>query len=224
MSDYLWDKTGEPDAEIERLEELLGQLCYQPRELQLPLESERPAPARQRAFFHPRLAIAAALALAALAGVWLGVIRHGEDVSSPTEVANKLAEPSPAPTRELIAPVEHPTSSAKDDATEKVNVTVAERVRASHAAQANRRVVHDVPAARQQKRDFNARVGNSEQVASGNQQQPRLSLAEMAEAEQAKEQLMLALHVASAKFNLAEREAPGIIGLSPDIVQQHKER
>jgi hypothetical protein len=32
--DYLWDKTGEPDPEIQQLEEILGTLRYQP--LQLP--------------------------------------------------------------------------------------------------------------------------------------------------------------------------------------------
>ncbi len=38
MSDYLWDKTGEPDAETERLENLLGQLRFQPTPFDLPAE------------------------------------------------------------------------------------------------------------------------------------------------------------------------------------------
>src|SRR6266545_7807215 len=32
-SDYLWDRTGEPDPEIQELEEILGTLRYQPRPL-----------------------------------------------------------------------------------------------------------------------------------------------------------------------------------------------
>ena len=32
--DYLWDKTGEPDPEIQQLEEILGTLRYQPRRSQ----------------------------------------------------------------------------------------------------------------------------------------------------------------------------------------------
>jgi hypothetical protein len=38
MSDYLWDRTGEPDAEVERLESLLGAARYRPRPLELPSE------------------------------------------------------------------------------------------------------------------------------------------------------------------------------------------
>ena len=34
--DYLWDKTGEPDPEIQQLEQALGTLRYQPRPLDIP--------------------------------------------------------------------------------------------------------------------------------------------------------------------------------------------
>ena len=34
--DYLWDKSGEPDPQIQELEEILGTLRYQPRPLNLP--------------------------------------------------------------------------------------------------------------------------------------------------------------------------------------------
>ena len=34
--DYLWDRTGEPDPEIQKLEEVLGTLRYQPRPLRIP--------------------------------------------------------------------------------------------------------------------------------------------------------------------------------------------
>ena len=64
--DYLWDKTGQPDPEIQKLEEILGTLRYQPRPLELPV-------ARRRSYF-PLLAIAASVLLALLAaGVWLRV-------------------------------------------------------------------------------------------------------------------------------------------------------
>ena len=33
--DYLWDKTGEPDPEIQQLENILGELRYQPRALEI---------------------------------------------------------------------------------------------------------------------------------------------------------------------------------------------
>ena len=54
--EYLWDKSGEPDPEVERLEELLGQLRYE-KPLRLPAERRS-----------PRYAAAAVVILAA--GTW----------------------------------------------------------------------------------------------------------------------------------------------------------
>ena len=75
MSDYLWDKTGEPDAETERLEELLGQLRFQPTPFDLPAglpaQEFRAARTRRSVLSWPRLAVAASITLAVLAGAWL---------------------------------------------------------------------------------------------------------------------------------------------------------
>jgi len=66
--DYLWDKTGQPDPEIQKLEEILGSLRYQPKPLELPLE----LPVSRRRNYLPLLAIAASLLLALVAGgIWL---------------------------------------------------------------------------------------------------------------------------------------------------------
>jgi hypothetical protein len=65
---YLWDRSGEPDPEIQKLEEILGTLRYQPRGLEIPPHIQI---GRHRNFF-PAMAIAAAIALlAVLVGVWL---------------------------------------------------------------------------------------------------------------------------------------------------------
>lgn len=77
MRDYLWDKTGEPDAEVERLEALLGDFGHAPRPLELPAGAapslRRPSlfllPGRlgaSRLFSPAGLAAAAALLLASL--------------------------------------------------------------------------------------------------------------------------------------------------------------
>jgi hypothetical protein len=67
--DYLWDKTGEPDPQIQQLEEILGTMRYRPKPLALP----------QRRNYVPLLAIAASLLLALLAGgIWLRARSHGE--------------------------------------------------------------------------------------------------------------------------------------------------
>ena len=107
MSGYLWDKTGEADPEVERLEKLLAGLRYEPRELKLPAEA---LPPRSRAF--PRrlwtaYAAAAALALIVLAGLWLAAHRHsglqgqgqmaaGGAQSQPSQESAR-EEPSPGP-------------------------------------------------------------------------------------------------------------------------------
>ncbi|HKS09825.1 MAG TPA: hypothetical protein VJS13_09785 [Pyrinomonadaceae bacterium] len=71
--DYLWDKSGEPDPQIQQLEEILGTLRYQPKPLPLP---------RQRNY-RPWLAIAATLVIALLAtGLWLRI--QNKDASIPS--------------------------------------------------------------------------------------------------------------------------------------------
>ena len=90
--DYLWDKSGQPDPEIQKLEEILGTLRYQPRPLELPVS-------RRRSYF-PLLAIAASLLLALFAaGVWLRVRnqrapqpRQAEVISTPSPVEEKKPE------------------------------------------------------------------------------------------------------------------------------------
>ena len=86
--DYLWDKTGEPDPEIQQLEDILGTLRYQPKPLELPQDLLTP---RQRRNHFPLVAIAATVLLALLAtGLWLRVRTQGE--SQP-----KQASVTPAP-------------------------------------------------------------------------------------------------------------------------------
>ncbi|HEX8722657.1 MAG TPA: hypothetical protein VF736_18715 [Pyrinomonadaceae bacterium] len=69
MGDYLWDKKGEPDAEVERLEALLGTFAHKARPLELPASASAaaPGPGFARRLFAPAwLAAAAALLLASL--------------------------------------------------------------------------------------------------------------------------------------------------------------
>ena len=83
--DYLWDKSGQPDPEIQKLEEILGTLRYQPRPLELPVP--------QRRSYFPLLAIAASVLLALLAaGVWLRV--RNQSAPQPQE-AKVVSTPSP---------------------------------------------------------------------------------------------------------------------------------
>ncbi len=70
--DYLWDKTGRPDPEVERLEKLLGRYRHQPRRIDWTSVGV-PSPARWRLPRQSRgwLTAAAVLVLAVGAGLWL---------------------------------------------------------------------------------------------------------------------------------------------------------
>ena len=79
--DYLWDKSGEPEPQIQQLEEILGTLRHQPRPLNLP----------RRRNYMPLLAIAATVVLALLAGgLWLQLRKP--DASIPSVA---IVEPAP---------------------------------------------------------------------------------------------------------------------------------
>jgi len=102
---YLWDRTGEPDAEVQELEELLGSLRYQPRPLEIPATINL----RQRRTFIP-LAVAAAVALLLLgAGLW---IRFANSNASRIDQASRGPQPSAAPNPTTAAPPESVATSS----------------------------------------------------------------------------------------------------------------
>jgi hypothetical protein len=70
---YLWDRSGEPDPEVQKLEEILGTLRYQPQPLRIPKDIRV---GRRRSFF-PTMAIAAVIVLlAVLLGLWFSFHRR----------------------------------------------------------------------------------------------------------------------------------------------------
>jgi hypothetical protein len=90
---YLWDRSGEPDAEVQELEELLGSLRYKPKPLEIPAHLR---PGRRQSFF-PAMAIAAAIALfAVLLGVWFSFNRRQASVLTATNNSH-IVQPSQAP-------------------------------------------------------------------------------------------------------------------------------
>lgn len=153
--DYLWDKSGEPDPEIQELEEILGTLKYKPRPLAIPADLLLP----RRRSYRPLIAIAAAVLFALLAAaVWVGV-RQSER-STPEFVINDAGKSTPGPT---------PEYKPKD------SPTVPEKVVKKESTLATNKVRRSAP------------------------RKPR------PEAELAKEQIMLAIKLASEKFNVASR-------------------
>jgi len=108
--DYLWDKTGEPDPQVQELEEILGTLRYQPRPLQIP--ENLPLPRRRNYF--PYVAIAAGVLLAILAGgIWLSTRSRGN------EPQRQAAVTPPAPVKD-VTPSVPKTPERKDESREEV--------------------------------------------------------------------------------------------------------
>jgi hypothetical protein len=100
---YLWDRSGEPDAEVQELEERLGALRYKPKPLEIP---DHIRPGRRRTFF-PAMAIAAAIALGAvLLGLWFSFNRrqpsaltanNNSHIDQPLKTTAPLQSPSNQP-------------------------------------------------------------------------------------------------------------------------------
>ena len=162
--DYLWDKSGEPDPEIQELEQILAPLRYQPTPLELPNE----LPTRRRNYF-PLLAIAATVLIALLAaGVWL-----------------KLR------TEESIPPIEAKSAPSVPS------------------------VFKEEPTP-----DIVKNTNPQNKPAPRRRQKPAFTKYDREEALVAKEQVMLALRVASEKLKLAQRRTQGA---SPNQIRnQHR--
>lgn len=195
MNDYLWDRSGEPDKEIQKLEEILAPLGYQPKPLEIPASIQ---PARRRRLF-PALAIAATIALMALAlGLWFSAYRsrvvapsQAKSASLPVKNGNKNGLQSPSPPETAALPDEKPIPQL---------------------AVTYRRVGNRTLRAGSERRSGNTTM---------RQQQPEAIAETRAEAEAAKEQLMVALRLVSSKLSLAQKRAQG--GYPGNLIRnQHK--
>ena len=195
-ADYLWDKTGEPDPEIQQLEEILGTLRYQPRPLEIPAGLHI---GRDRSFFRSHaapLAIAATVAMLLLGlGLWLGLQRLQR---SPQQIVKSPDTPQ-------VQPVSSPDE--KQNSTLAVSSPEPEQKRIDESP---RRHVNPSRFARDSRRDRNTAVKDQQ-----------LTLKQQQEARAAKDQLMLALRVTSMKLNLAQRKAQSTN--APELIHnQHK--
>src|SRR6266403_584764 len=117
---YLWDRSGEPDAEIQNLEETLGTLRYQPQPLEIPLN----LPRGDRRRFGPALTIAAALALfAVLLGFWFASSRRqplrGLQAKHDLQIDPKAGAPLPEAQSTVKQPQQVTIVEPKPDVVEK---------------------------------------------------------------------------------------------------------
>jgi hypothetical protein len=189
--DYLWDRSGEPDPEIEELERLLGTLRYQPRPLDIPAGL---APGRKRTSFPHFLAIAATILMTLLGvGLWLRLHKQ--------------------PTPEVVKDGNRPISSGNQKAVVATTKDDAPKVA--------------LPAFKRDEKTIRRR-GIRERLSreSARSRRPvmtatELTAEEIKEAEAGKEQLMLALRVASSKLSFAQKKAQEI-NSENQVHSQHK--
>jgi hypothetical protein len=185
--DYLWDRTGERDAELQELEDVLATLRYQPRPLVLPADVQPTS----RRWFSPALAIAAMILLAMVAaGLWLGLRR--QQTSHP-EIGMTPARPS----------------ERQDQSLPKAKIVGDQKP----AVQSPALATNQNPTLQKTRTPRNA--------AKRNPPLNEMTAAQRAEGEAAKEQLLLALRVASLKLNIAQRKNQGPAATN-NIRNQHK--
>ena len=182
--DYLWDRTGKPDPEIQQLEQVLGTLRYQPQALR-PLEISAQLPAGRKRSFLPRVAIAAAIVMMLLGiGLWLAWHRR----QAPEMVKT---ERKPATTDNSNPPAATIANKNKDDGG-LAKSTAPEQKRGDKP---RRRPVNHLTL-----------TANTNATRRSIARTPQLATNELQEAEAAKEQLMLALRVASSKLSFAQKK------------------
>ncbi|MBV8858759.1 MAG: hypothetical protein JOZ96_19190 [Acidobacteria bacterium] len=156
MSDYLWDKKGEPERDVARLEAMLGSFAHEPRPLEWPAEAEASeetratllpfAPRAWKRFFAPAaLAAAAALLVTSLlaanaflrarvpAGGERAAAQNSPQPPEPSARKDERAAP-PEPQRAMLTPPEAggvkdaPPASVGKVKDEKVEVETLKRV------------------------------------------------------------------------------------------------
>jgi len=217
MSDYLWDKTGEPEEDVEQLENLLGTLRYQPRPLDIPATA-MPTATRPRTtttiFSRPRIALAASLLLTLLAGMWF-VTRQGEQQK---ERLAKVEQGTTATSGSKQTEIAVVSNAATDsNASTGSNASIDNAV--EPAPRQKRSVVVAAPRTQREPRQFVAKrhklqprveemtpAPREEVAINGSTMRWQVEQPMTAQQREATEQLMLALRLASAKFNYAQRE------------------
>lgn len=98
--DYLWDGSGDPDPDVEHLEDLLARFRHQGRAPEMPQLSPRTLGSRL-----PLFAVAAALLIALITGLWLALNRQTRRPEPPASISEQVEE-KPQPPVEIRDPRE----------------------------------------------------------------------------------------------------------------------
>jgi hypothetical protein len=195
--DYLWDKSGEPDPEIQQLEQTLGRLRYKRPVQPLPLPAT-PARPWYRPSFSPMLAIAATLVILILAGgLWLGLRRTNSNNGSDPVATRAAPEVTKSP--QLASGPVHPVGPI--DTTGSVGATDVNK----------RTTKQSIPRLPLDKSNRRAADERRQEVANLTERTMRIRREQRInrEGELAKEQLIKALLITSDKLNAVQKKIQG---------------
>lgn len=183
--DYLWNKTGEPDPEIQHLERVLGQLRHKRRAQDLPALEIMPRTKPRLSY--RLLAIAASLIFAALAlGAFLTLQRQSKngETNKVAMVNIELPPPNVVTGDAPVKAVETTQPQSANPATVKVSDVYSQTL-----------------AARRRSLSRSSEAESRER--------------EQAEGLMAKEQLIKAIGITSSKLNLVQKKIQGDGKLGP---------
>lgn len=187
--DYLWDKTGDADPQIEHLERVLGQLRGK-RDAQSLMPAFDSFTRTRRRAFPKALLIAASLVFALLSLGAFAVIERGMKRQS----ASAVVMLNPAPPEQTLAPRD--AAPLRDAATVK-----QESDEPAYIEVSNTRPTRSVPGARRRSAARTPLVSEMER--------------ERAEGMMAKEQLIKALEITSSKLDVVQKKVQGKTTLGP---------
>jgi hypothetical protein len=194
--DYLWDKSGEPDPEIQQLEQTLGRLRYK-RPVQ-PLALPKLARPWYRPGLSPMLAIAATLVILVLAGgLWLSLRRTSSNNSSNPVAIRTAPEVTNSP--QSVSGPERPVGPI--DTTGRVSIQDVEKQQTNSSA----------PRLPLNKSNRRAPLERRQEVANLTERTIRIRREQQInrEGELAKEQLIKALLITSDKLNAVQKKIQG---------------
>jgi hypothetical protein len=198
--DYLWDKTGEADPELERLEQTLGRLRYKRPAEPLPLPATVRRSFRLNLFTTaPALAAAAVLVILVLAGsLWFGLHRSSSTDGQGTVAGSttpQAAEEQSQPEQSASSPRTPPASARQT--TDDVVVKAEPRL-ATQTSDARRVKLPQRLSARPRQELARLRLSS---------QRARERCEQIArEGENAKAQLIMALHITSQKLSTIQKK------------------
>lgn len=217
MSDYLWDKSGEPDPTIERLENLLAAKRYENEPLRLPPAAPLSAPRAIRPHrLYPQVAaLAAGIMLAIIVGVWMHERHKSVGIENASIGANNSRREALEESRKSSLPAAGAPVDEVERRADKEAVGVEEKPVQRRTIEPRGTIKRDVRApgqptdeqlrvARVARRSRSFQTGYGKHIVVAHDVGETEVLARLHdERARAKEQLMLAMRMTSAKLNVA---------------------